>query len=283
MATEKAIINISNSVVALSQGRLPPGGIFKVRDYYRDESGLRTDLTLQRFISGGYVQVQDIDFEAMAQVKARNEQAERDHHAGLAQAAVDDSATREAEHQAREEAKLLAEGMALEGARLAREQAIAARMAPRPVPQPEDDLLALFEKGRKERLERAMADRQTAQEPPPSTEAVQVDPQAVPAPEASYAPRMLEEPTAESYPMVQDEEPVTVVERKTKPPEPIPVPVPTVAEILEGLDDKSMRKVLDLFEVKDRKKLKTRAALAKAIEKLELDPEDLQRLLTEEK
>lgn len=296
MATEKAIVNVSQAIVSLAQGRLMPGGIFRVADYFRRDEDVRSDVTLQKFLRAGYVSIQDIDFQALAQAREAVHQADLDRAAELAGQADAERARRAAQEAAQQHASLVAEGKAL----AAREAQVAAQAVQEAAPSapPPDNLDVLFETSRKQRIALKQAERERAVEAPTAgpretSEDRMVSPEDLldMHKEAQAAPPV--EPLTErglvGFQGGFQEEDLTPVEV----PVPHPTPLPAVPEALrdtpvapevftlDDLTDDQLRRVAVVFEVKGAKKAK-RAVLLKAIEALGLNESQLREILAEE-
>jgi len=253
MATEKAIVNVSQMVVSLNQGRLMPGGIFRVADHFRDPNDVMRDVQLRKYLTPGIIQIQDIDFDALARAKAQVVVDEQDRAADLAGQAERATAKNVAEEAAQERAKLVAEGRAIE-------QAEAAKRASQATPVKGDESLdQLFESSRKTRIAAKQAEQARHAEgarQPANKEDRLVEPADL------MESRMWDEPAPEPT-------------RDTPVAE-----APALAP--DDLTDDQLRRVVTTFEVKGAKKMKTRAALLKAVEDLQLDPQDLRRIVNEE-
>lgn len=148
MATEKGIVNVSQTVLSLSYGRLQPGQILRVRDHYRKQNGYMQDVMLKQYITAGCLSVQDIDFDALAQARQDVQQQEAARQVDWAKAAI-----------VQAEAEKAAEPVP---------PAPAPTIEPRePAPEPVDDIAALYETQRKERIARVLEERGASQAPEP--------------------------------------------------------------------------------------------------------------------
>lgn len=254
MATEKAIVNVSQSVVSLSQGRLAPGGIFRVADHFRDSEDVNRDVQLRKYMSSGYIQIQDLDFDALARAKRQivlDDEDRAAEHAKQADAAMAAQAAQEAGQQ---KAQLVAEGRAA----ALQETAQEAQRAQAALPVADDNLDVLFETTRKQRIAAAQKVREQVVEPE----------QAKPVIDRMVKPSDLTD--------LVDTKPDTVAAKMAaKSVEP---------KLLKpaDLNDDQLHKVVIAFEVKGARKMKTRAALVQAVEDLQLDPQDLRRIIEEE-
>lgn len=150
-----AIINISDSVVATTNFTLQRGERVKVSAYYRNEDALRSDLEVQRYVAGRKLLVAPVDFEGVekqmdvaaalnaaddaAMAAALRVRIQRGKNA-IAQRVVDQQQARE-----RRQSERRVRDHAVENTRL-------------------NELAALFEQQRKERLQRAAAGRRPTAE-----------------------------------------------------------------------------------------------------------------------
>lgn len=292
MPTEKAIVNVSQSVVSLSQGRLVPGGIFRVADHFRDPADVMRDVQLRKYMSSGYVQLQDIDFEALASAREAVKQADLDREADYARQAEAERA-----RLAALEARQAEERLAREGAALVRQEAQQAAQAVQKAETLAPDDIAietLFETSRKQRIALKQAEREkaaeTAQAKGQTSEDRLVAPEdlldmrGTPDPEP-VVPAPLEPfpgPSAPFEPMLDagvmdeiiGEVPAGLRETPVAPEPEFPG--------VEALTDQQLRKVAVAFEVKGAKKLRGRAALLAAVQALQLTEDQLRSILAEE-
>lgn len=253
MATEKAIVNTSQSAISLNQGRLLPGGILRVADYFRTPDDVYRDLQVRRYVSSGYLSIQDIDFEALARAKAQIPLDEQARATELAAQARVDTAARQAAADQRDRMRLVQEGRVLEQVDADRRAREAAAAAP-PRAQEDVSLERLFEASRKQRIAAKQADQRAQPVAPPE-----------PEPDRIVQPTDLLDMANE--PVVQQAAPGAESASET------------LERFVDQLDDHQLRKILDAFEVKDRKRLKTSARLRQAVIDLEVDPADLRRII----
>lgn len=148
-----AIINISDSAVATGQFKLDPGGRVKVSAYYRSEEALAADLEVQRYVAARRLVIAPVDFDGIAQQ-------------------TDRAAALDAADEA-QKAAALAERIARgrrdrEDRVVVQQEARVRRQAERRVKEHQqenerlNEMAALFERGRKERLQRAAQSKRPA-------------------------------------------------------------------------------------------------------------------------
>jgi len=254
-----AIINVSHNVVATRVYRLPPGRAIRLTDYYRDEGAARADLSLIQYISIGAVEIRDLDFGAHAAIPEIAAELDR-------KAEAEKAAAEAVRRQARLDRKTARQHHAqdVQAARLAERQAVEQRVAG----DREAGMASLYERGRKDRIARAM------------------DEQAAAVPEAAKAP----EPVASPPPPPPPPAPIPEVKRVSMPEEVMPHVKPaakaaakprakSVDEYLADLDLAGLRAILDAFEVRGRKQMKARAQLLAAVRELGLTVDEIAKVL----
>lgn len=265
---ELAIVNLSNTVLALKLFRLAPGACVKLSDYYNSEKDAMRDKTVAKLLSKGKLVFKLVDFEGIADLSERIAAVE----ASAAEQRKAERAERFAQDASYRENRKKHRSAVLVQRKVEREQ-----RETEVAEQASMDLGVLYEQSRKQRLIRMVEERQkealaAAAPPEPEVDPLEpqpefVEPEGVEVPEEVAAEALEELRKEETQPLedvewVQAEMPVAEISAGL-----------SAEDVLETMATPQLRAVLKAqgSEVKSRK----RVVLLEAVKALGLSVKEL--------